>query len=186
MPLLLLLPLLLVGLIALWALLLPLALVQRFRHGRSRRRAYGWVVRVNAWLLLASLPLFLVGAGLANGWVPGALLHAGGGLGIGVVAGIVGLWLTRFERDGRDLHYQPPTLLVLLLTALVAARIAAGVWLGLHRLHAVASLPPLLVDHASLFGVGGILLGYTLAYAWGLKRRLAQRAGVETAPRGPV
>lgn len=172
MPLLLLIPLLLLGVLALWALLLPLSLVQRYRYGRARRRAQPWVIAVNAWLLAASQPLFLLGAWLADAWIPGALVHAGAGLGIGIVLGIAGVWITRFERSDRTLHYTPPAWLVLLLTALVAARIAAGLWQALYRWHAVASLPPLLTDHATLFGVGGILLGYAAAYAWGLKRRL--------------
>jgi hypothetical protein len=48
MPLLLLIPLLVLGLLALWLVLLPLSLLARYRSGRARRRARGWVVRGNA------------------------------------------------------------------------------------------------------------------------------------------
>ena len=44
MPLLLLLPLLILAIVALWALLLPISLIQRYRFGRKRRRVQGWVV----------------------------------------------------------------------------------------------------------------------------------------------
>jgi len=47
MPLLLL-PLLVVALVLLWLLLMPFALWQRYRTGRSRRRAVRWVVTLNA------------------------------------------------------------------------------------------------------------------------------------------
>lgn len=171
MPLLLI-PLLFVGVLALWALLLPLALIQRYRYGKARRRAQPLAVRVNAWLLLVSAPLFLLGAWIGGFWVAGALAHAAAGLGAGVAVGIVGIWLTRFERTPQGLFYTSPAWLVLLLTTLVAARIALGFWQMLQRWQAAGSLPALLADHAGLFAVGGLLLGYALAYAWGLKRRL--------------
>ncbi len=171
MPLLLI-PLLFVGVLALWALLLPLALIQRYRYGKARRRAQPLTVRVNAWLLLGSAPLFLLGAWIGGFWVVGALSHAAAGLGAGVAVGIVGIWLTRFERTPQGLFYTSPAWLVLLLTTLVAARIALGFWQMLQRWQAAGSLPALLADHAGLFAVGGLLLGYARAYAWGLKRRL--------------
>ena len=59
MPLLLI-PLLVMGAVALWALLLPFALIQRYRHGKARRRIQGWVVHVNAWLLLLSVAALFV------------------------------------------------------------------------------------------------------------------------------
>src|SRR5690606_17232760 len=50
----LLLPALLLVMVLVWALLLPVALWQRYRRGRARRRATPWLVRANAWALLAS------------------------------------------------------------------------------------------------------------------------------------
>jgi hypothetical protein len=174
MPLLLI-PVLVLGVFALWALLVPLSILQRYRHGRLRRRAQPLAVRVNAWLLVASVPLFVGGAWLGGHWIEGAALHALGGLGAGVVVGIAGLWLTRFEANPQGLHYTPPAALVLVLSLLVAARIVLGLWQLLRRWEAVGAAPPgALGDHASLFAVGGLLLGYTLAYAWGLKRRLGR------------
>jgi hypothetical protein len=175
---LLLIPLLVLGVVALWALLLPLSIIQRYRYGRQRRRAQPLAVRINAWLLLVSAPLFVASAWMSGYWIEGAVLHALCGLGAGVVVGIVGLWITRFEpgphRSGpQGLFYTPPAALVLVLSVLVAARVLLGLWQLLQRWHAVEAAPPgALADHASLFAVGGLLLGYALAYAWGLRRRL--------------
>lgn len=172
MPLLLI-PLLVLGVFALWALLLPLSILQRYRYGRLRRRAQPLAVRINAWLLLGSVPLFLAGAWASGHWIEGAAAHALAGLGAGVLVGIVGVWLTRFERSPAGLFYTPPAALVLVLSLVVATRIVLGLWQLLRRWDAVAGAPPgALGDHASLFAVGGLLLGYALAYAWGLKRRL--------------
>ena len=55
MPLLFLLPLLILAVVVLWALLLPLSLIQRYRFGRKRRRVVGWVTSANAWLVLVSV-----------------------------------------------------------------------------------------------------------------------------------
>lgn len=171
MPLLLLLPLILLGVLALWALLLPVALVQRYRHGRQRRRAQPLAVRINAWLLLVSLALFLLGAWIAGHWVAGAGLHAAGGTAAGVLLGVVGLALTRFESTPRGLYYTPPAWLVLALTLLVAARLVWGLVVAWQRWH--MDMPVAGWNgHASLFAAGGLLLGYALAQAWGLKRRL--------------
>jgi hypothetical protein len=50
----------------LWLVLLPLSLLARYRSGRARGRARGWVVRGNAWLLLVSLPVFLTSSWVAT------------------------------------------------------------------------------------------------------------------------
>ena len=44
---LLLIPLLVLVMVLLWALLLPVALIQRYRYGKSRRRAIGWTVALD-------------------------------------------------------------------------------------------------------------------------------------------
>lgn len=177
MPLLLLIPLLVVAVLALWALLLPLAIVQRYRHGKARRRAQPLAVRVNARLLLASVPIYLLGAWVGGHWVAGALAHAVVGLGAGVLAGLAAIRLTRFERTPQGLFYTPPAWLALAITVLVAARVALGVWQVLQRWHLAGSLPVLLAGHASLFAVGGLLLGYYASYGRGLERRLERRLG---------
>lgn len=171
MPLLLI-PVLLLAVLALWALLLPIALVQRYRLGKRQRRAQPWVVGANAWLLLVSAGVFLAGAWLSSFWIQGAVPHALGGLTLGIALGIVGLRTTRFEHRDGVLHYTPNAALMLLLAMVVALRIGLGLWQLATRWRRAGELPTLLADHAGLFAAGGLLLGYALAYAWGLKRRL--------------
>ena len=175
MPLLLLIPLLFLAVFVLWALLLPFSLWQRYRLGRARRGVQGWVVRANAWLLAASVPMFLVTAWIGGHWMPHALRDAAVGLGAGVIVGIASLWLTRFERvDGR-LFYTPNRWLVLALTGLVAARIAFGLWSAWQLREVHASSPFVLwLQAGGVLAVGGVLVGYYLAYTWGLRARMSR------------
>jgi len=169
---LLLIPLLILGVLALWIVLLPLSIVQRYRHGKVRRRARPLAVRLNAWMLLASVPPFLAGAWISQVWVAAALPQAALGLAGGAAIGLLGIWITPIERTERGVFYTPRAWLVLLLSLLVALRMALGLWQMFQRLHVVGSLPALLAGQASLFAMAGLLLGYYLMYAWGLKRRL--------------
>ena len=173
MPLLLI-PLLLLAIVLLWLLLMPLALWQRYRRGHARRRAVPWAVRVNAWLLAGSTALFALGAWLIGSWVDGALLHAMAGLGGGVVLGIVGLWLTPFEPGPGGLFYAPNRWLVLAVTLLVAARLGFGLWRAGSCGDGGAGHEAWLAQQAGLLAVGGLLLGYYLAYTWGVRRRLVR------------
>jgi hypothetical protein len=173
MPLLLLLPLLLAALLALWLLLLPLALWQRYRMGRARRRALPWVAAINAWSLLLSALVFVLSAWLAGYWVDAALAHAAAGLGAGVLLGWAGLALTRFEHTAQGLYYTPNRWLVLVLTLIVAARIAYGL-VRVGQAWATDAHVDWLAQQGSLLAVAGLLLGHYLAYAWGLRRRLRQ------------
>lgn len=147
MPLLLLLPLLVLALLVLWVVLLPFVLWARYRNGKARRRAVGWVIRVNAWLLL------------------------------GVLLGIASLWLTRFKPDTRGFHYTPNRCVVLTLTVLVAVRIVAGLVIGWHNLGAEHTAVAVLLDAGSLLAIAGVFLGYALAYTWGLRGQRRSHRG---------
>lgn len=178
MPLLILIPIVILGFVMLLLVLLPFGIWQRYRTGTARRRASRWLVRLNAWLLMASAALFALSAWVTGHWVEHALTYASAGLLLGAVIGIVGAWSTRFELtpDGR-LHYTPNRWLVLALTLLVIARIALGMW-QLWRtppLGETTLLETLLAEHGNLFGVGGVLLGYALAYAWCIAARTPKR-----------
>ncbi len=170
MPLLLL-PLVVLGLLFLWLVLLPVGLVLRYRRGHARQRAFGWIVASNAWLLLASAVLFLVSAWGSAHWVPQALPWAALGLLGGLVLGVVGVLRTRFEMTPAGFHYTPDRWLALLLTLVVAVRIGLGVWQGIAHLRSGVTADGWLTDAGSLFAVGGLLLGYYLTYAWALRRR---------------
>ncbi len=172
MPLLILIPALLAALFVLWALLFPLAIIQRYRHGKARRRVQPWAVRVNAWLLAASTLLFVAFAWVMERWIANALADAGIGLAVGGAAGFLGLALDRFEATPQGLFRTPNRWLVLGLSLLVAARIGIGLWLAWSdapSMHASA-----LLSRGGLLGVGGVLLGYAALTGWGLRFRVAR------------
>jgi len=180
MPLLLI-PFLLLGGVLLFALLLPFSLLQRYRMGRARRRAIPWIVGLNAWGLLVSALGYLGGAWISSHWVPATLVWAVCGLGAGMVLGIFGLWTADFEPTPRGLYLTPNRWLVLALTLLVALRLADGLWTAWQQWHASAGMPmaDLLDAHASLLAVGGVLLGYYLAFEFGVRARLRRLGFVQ-------
>ncbi|MES2859568.1 MAG: DUF1453 domain-containing protein [Pseudomonadota bacterium] len=171
MPLLLL-PVLLVGLVLLWLLLLPLLLLQRYRLGRTRQRAVGWMAGANAWLLLLSAMLLLAGAWLGQRWIADGLSFTAAGLAAGLLLGLLGVRLSTFEATAKGLFHTPNHWLVVLLTLAVAVRIALGLWQGWLHVRAGGEVHGLLAEQGSLFALGALLLGYHLAYAWGLRRAL--------------
>lgn len=178
MPLLLLLPLVVLVLLAAWLVLLPISLWARYASGRARRRAQGWVVRANAWLLAISLPLFLLSAWTATLWMDDALRDACWGLVIGAGVGFVGVALTRFERDARGWVYAPNRWLVLGLTSIVAVRVLAGLWIAWRHVSGDASgALARWLDAGVWMGIAGLFLGYALAYTWGLRARLSRSQG---------
>ncbi|ALN63206.1 putative membrane protein [Lysobacter antibioticus] len=172
MPLLLLIPLALLVLLMLWAVLLPLGLIQRYRYGKARRRALPWAVRLAAALSLLSLLIFFVSAWLVGYWIVDAPLYAALGWGAGLLLGVLGVCLTRFEYEAQGLYYTPNRWLILGLTLVVAARIVFGLWQAAHGWSDHASWLP---RQGSLLAVGGLLLGYYQAYSLGLGRRLRRR-----------
>lgn len=171
MPLLLL-PLLLAGLVVLWLVLLPVLLLQRYRLGRARQRAIGWVVGANAWLLLGSAVLLLAGAWLGQRWMADALAFAAGGLAVGILLGMLGMRLATLEFTPVGVFHTPNRWLALLLTVVIVARIGLGAWQAWLHLDAGHAMGGLLEQQGSLFALGGLLMGHYLAYAWGLRRAL--------------
>lgn len=173
MPVLLLVPLAVLLVLALWLVLMPFSLWARYRSGRATQRAVPWLVRLNAILLALSVPIFMATAWFASRWLEGSLQHAAVGLLMGCLLGLISVALTRFEMSpvSGKLQYTPNRWLVLTLTLLVALRIVAGLWLSLRHLSSHLSQPGWL-GPAGLLTVAGALLGYSLAYTWGLRSRL--------------
>lgn len=172
MPLILLLPLLAACVFALWVLLLPLSVVQRYRYGRARRRVQPLAVRINAWLLAVSALLFLAGAWVAGHWIADAVRDASIGVTAGVAVGLLGSRLDRFEATDRGLYRTPNRWLVLALATLLALRILLGLWLAWSGSAAGEAGWQAWLDRGGLLGVAGVLIGYALATAWALRVRL--------------
>ncbi|BBJ97964.1 CcdC protein domain-containing protein [Xanthomonas campestris] len=172
MPLLLAIPLAVIIALAVFAVLFPLSLLQRFRVGTARRQARGWLLLINLVSAAVSSVLFVVFTLIAAAFWPGAISHAAFGWACGLVLGVVALRLTRFERNTQGLFYRPNLWLVLALTGLVLVRIVAGLVQGWRSTwHGVPWPVEGWLSHASLLGAAGVLLGYALAYATLLWRR---------------
>lgn len=173
MPLLLLIPLIVVVVLTLWAILLPFSLWARYSAGRARRRAQPWVISVNAWLLAVSVLIFITTAALAAWWMEHALRDAAIGLLTGCALGALGLWTTRFEGTGTSIHYTPNRWVVVGLTAVIAIRLGLGLWLTWqHLAGSSGGSVSAIVKAGGWMGVAGLLFGYHLVYAWGLRAKV--------------
>jgi hypothetical protein len=169
-PLLLLLVLLILGVVA----LIPISIVQRYRVGTSRQRARGWLAAINLIGLTLSTGMFLAGAAITSVWVPTALTYTAAGLLTGIILGIIGLSLTRWEPTVQALHYTPNRWLVLTITVVVTARIAYGFWRAWQSWSAGMTGGSWYVAAGvdKTMAAGGVVLGYYLAYWLGVRRRL--------------
>lgn len=154
--------------------LMPLILIQRYRVGTARRLVRPWVTTLNIVMTVLSAALFLVFAAITSTWVPFAFRGAIVGVLIGLGLGAVGVLLTRWEPTAATLHYTPNRWLVLLVTLMVSARVLYGFW----RSWKAAEAGIYGTDLVLAFGipeslaVGGVVIGYYVAYAWGVRRRV--------------
>jgi hypothetical protein len=153
--------------------LMPLILIQRYRLGTARRLVRPWATALNIALTALSAALFLCVAAVTAIWVPHAVRGAVVGVLIGLGLGVVGLLLTRWEPTPATLHYTPNRWVVLLVTVMVSARLLYGFW----RSWRAAEAGIYGTDLVLAFGipeslaVGGAVIGYYIAYAWGVRRR---------------
>ena len=155
-------------------LLTPLMLVQRYRVGSARKQARPWLATVGLVMMAGSTIFFLAGAGVTSFWVQDAFLGALAGVAAGVVLGMAGVVMTKWEATPRTLHYTPNRWLVLLVTVIVSARLLYGLYRS--WLAAQAGIEGTAVITA--FGIpeslaaGGAVIGYYLAYGFGLRWRI--------------
>ena len=154
--------------------LLPLLLIQRYRAGKARRQARPWVATVNIAVLTFSAVFFLLSAAFTNFWVPRAVVGAATGLAAGLLLGGIGLLATRWEATPSSLHYTPNHLLVLLVTLIVSARVAYGLFRSFEVARA-GMTGAALIDAfgvAESLAAAGAVMGYYLAYNIGLRWRI--------------
>jgi hypothetical protein len=164
----------LVGIVV-FILSIPFLLVVRYRLGVARRPARRWIATVNMVSLLGSAALFLWVAALTNFWVPNAFRYSVIGFLAGVLLGLLGLKLTRWEPTARALYYTPSRSLVFLITLAVSMRLLYGLWRIWHVWRTSGA------DHSWLasagiagsMGVGALVIGYYLTYFAGVRWRLA-------------
>ena len=166
--------LLVVVLVLIGIALVPLSLLQRYRVGTTRRPARGWFIGLNLIVVLSSAVIFLLAAALTTPWVPDAFSYTLAGFATGGLLGMIGLALTRWEPDSQGLHFTPSRILVLLVTLLVAARIAYGFWRSWHAWNDGMRAWSAAFGVASSMGVGAVVLGYYAAYWLGVRRRFVR------------
>jgi hypothetical protein len=154
--------------------LMPLILIQRYRVGTARRQARPWLTSLHLVLTIVSVCCFFAGAAITAIWIPNALGGAAAGVVVGIALGIVGLALTRWEPTPATLHYTPNRWLVLIVTFMVAARVVYGLWRSWKAAEAgvYGTQVVLAFGIPESLAVGGAVIGYYIAYAWGVRRRL--------------
>ena len=154
--------------------LMPLILVQRYRMGTARRQARPWLATLHVALTIFSVLCFFAGAAITAMWVPNAFRGAATGVILGAGLGLAGLALTKWEPTPATLHYTPNRWLVLMVTLMVSARVVYGFWrswqaaqAGIHGTQVVLAF-----GIPESLAVGGAVIGYYIAYAWGVRRRV--------------
>lgn len=154
--------------------LIPFAIVQRFRRGTMRARPIGWLIALNLAGTVVSVALFLLGAAITTRWIPGTLTYTSAGLAAGMVLGMLGLVLTRWEVAAGRLYYTPNRWLVLAITLVVTCRLAYGFWRSWEAWQAsVDSMTWVAASGvAASMSAGAIVLGYYLVYWFGVRRRM--------------
>ena len=156
--------------------LTPFLLIQRFRAGSARREARAWAATLTIATMAFSAVFFLASAAFTTIWIPRSFAGASFGMAIGVGLGLIGSLLTRWEPSVRSLHYTPNRLLVLLVTLIVSARVAYGLFRSFEAASAGLSGTAMV----GAFGVpeslaaGAIVIGYHLAYNVALRWRIAR------------
>ena len=152
----------------------PFLLIIRFRLGVARRPARRWIATINLLSLLASAALFLWIAAVTNSWLPNAFRYSLIGLIAGVLLGMLGLKVTRWELTARALYYTPNRWLVLLITIAVTTRLLFGLWRIWHAWRTTGHDGSWLASAGipGSMAVGALVLGYYLTYFAGIRWRI--------------
>jgi hypothetical protein len=163
-------------------LAMPLLLVLRYRAGTARRMGRRWISTTNLVMMASSAGLFLWAAAITGLWIPRALPYSLAGLFAGILLGLLGLKLTRWERAPRTLHYTPNRWLVLLITLAVTSRLLYGVWRVWHSWRTTGADGSWLASAGipGSMAVGALVIGYYFAYAAGVSWRLGRISDLTT------
>lgn len=156
--------------------MLPFALVFRYRYGTRRRRARVWIATMNAMSLAISATIFMISAAITTRWVPYSFSSAALGLACGAVLGLVGLFLTRWERDAMSMFYTPSRLLVLGITLVVTLRLAYGFWRGWNAWRAAQDGTSWIaaIGIPGSLAAGAVVIGYYFVYWAGVRSRVVR------------
>jgi hypothetical protein len=101
-----------------------LSLALRYRAGTARRRGRRWVATMNVWMTSFSAIFFFFIVFVMSFWLGPILRFALAGMAIGVVLGLLGLALTRWEVEREGLFYTPSRWLALIITFAITIRFA--------------------------------------------------------------
>jgi hypothetical protein len=152
-----------------------LSLALRYRAGTARRQGRRWTAGLNVWLTAFSAVLFLSFTLVISIWVGSAFRLALIGMGCGGALGLLGLAMTRWEKQPEGLFYTPSRWLALIVTLAIAARFVYGWW---HATRSIESVPG---DQHWLITASGTqlslavaagLIGYYLVYCIGVRLRI--------------
>ena len=98
------------------------------------------------------------------------------------------------QEDGKNINpawspdglrwYTPERWIALALSLLVTAKVVWTLWQGWQAWQGVIPLEAWRATRATLFALGGLVLGQSLGYAWGLRWRLREGRVLRPRPRG--
>lgn len=149
-----------------------LSIATRYRAGTARRQGRRWVATVNVWSTGFGAIFFLFTCALMTFWIHSAFPYAAAGMGIGALVGLLGLSLTRWEKNDAEVYYTPNRWLAVLVVFALAARLAYGWWKGAHAFDGQPH-PWLTGSGTALsLAVAAGVIGYYFIYALGIRRRL--------------
>jgi membrane protein CcdC involved in cytochrome C biogenesis len=136
----------------------------RIRRSIGRQRLSKW----RPWVTVVVFPLVIMILAAASWRQQEALLMLGGGAIVGIVLGVVGLRMTKFEVTAKGAYYTPSAHLGIALSALLFLRIAYR-FFQMSQSTDFAAPPPPASSPLTLLLVGTLAL-YYMTYAVGLLR----------------
>lgn len=153
--------------------LVPLSILQRYRQGRRRQRVRAWLASLQAAGFAMSAGMLMVGAAVTSAWVPMVLPSSAAALVGGVLLGLVGVALSRWDHVDGHPGFTPNRWLVLALTLVVVGRMGYAVW---RAWHVWATTGAGSAGVAGSMAAAALLVGYGLGFWAGVRWRVARAA----------